>query len=331
MTGISFYMANLSLHPNLRMQAEWRIRDMDIDSFVKIVKNNVKERLGNGYHVTVCEKDKNNGVVYTGVKVEKEDSDISSIIYLNDQFKMHENGNITLSDVTDYIINVSKGKNPIADKKQLLNYDSVSKNIVFKLINTKWNSKLLKDVLRVEFLDLSVVFQCMLAGEFNGIAAMLVHNAHMKLWDVTVDELLEAAKKNTLQLMGCDFKSIKEVICEIMKEEVQGDFDYDTCMAGLEDSVPMYVLSNRYRVEGAACMLYPKILLDICEKLKSSFYIIPSSIHEVLILPSDNTSESREILAMIKEINDTQVSAEEILSYSLYYYDADRRGIEICD
>lgn len=48
------------------------------------MKNNVKERLGNGYHVTVCEKDKNNGVVYTGVKVEKEDSDISSIIYLND-------------------------------------------------------------------------------------------------------------------------------------------------------------------------------------------------------------------------------------------------------
>ena len=74
-------------------------------------------------------------------------------------------------------------------------------------------------------------------------------------------------------------------------------------------------------VEGAACMLYPKILLDICEILKNSFYIIPSSIHEVLILPSDNTSESREILAMIKEINDTQVSAEEILSYSLYYYD----------
>ena len=158
----------------------------------------------------------------------------------------------------------------------------------------------------------------MLAGEFKGIAAMLVHNAHMKLWDVTVDELLEAAKKNTLQLMGCDFKSIKEVICEIMKEEVQGDFDYDMCMAGLEDSVPMYVLSNRYRVEGAACMLYPKILLDICEILKNSFYIIPSSIHEVLILPSDNTSESREILAMIKEINDTQVSAEEILSYSYY-------------
>ena len=110
---------------------------MDIDSFAKIVKDNVKERLGSGYHVTVCKKDKNNGVVYTGIKVEKEDSDISPVIYLNGQFKMYKNGSITLSEVTDYVTNASKGKNPVVDRKQLMNYESVSKNIVFKLINSK--------------------------------------------------------------------------------------------------------------------------------------------------------------------------------------------------
>lgn len=303
---------------------------MDIDSFANIVKDNVKEQLGSSYHVTVCETDKNNGVVYTGVRVEKEDSDISPIVYLNNQFKMYENGTVTLPEITNYVTSASKEKSPAIDRKQFLNYDSVSEKIVFKLINTERNRELLEDIPHVEFLDLSVVFQCMLAGEVNGLAAMLVHNVHMKLWDVTVDDLFEAAKKNTLHLMGCEIKNMGEVLCEIMGEDAQGDFDYDACIAGFGASVPMYVLSNRYRVEGAVCMFYPEILSDICNMLKSSFYIIPSSIHEVLILPADSITESREIIEMIKEINDTQVAEEEILSYSLYYYDADCGGIKEC-
>ncbi|MDE6055174.1 MAG: hypothetical protein K2G55_15780 [Lachnospiraceae bacterium] len=83
------------------------------------------------------------------------------------------------------------------------------------------------------------------------------------------------------------------------------------------------MLSNKYRIEGATCVLYPMLLADICDKLKSSFYIIPSSIHEVLILPTDNTEEGENIRAIIKKVNDTQVALEDILSYSLYYYERD--------
>lgn len=83
----------------------------------------------------------------------------------------------------------------------------------------------------------------------------------------------------------------------------------------------MFVFSNQYKVEGASCILYPNVLHDFADTINSSFYIIPSSIHEVLLLPTKTTKESASILSMIQEINDTQVSVEEILSYSLYFYD----------
>ena len=100
-------------------------------------------------------------------------------------------------------------------------------------------------------------------------------------------------------------------------------------MEEIVNGVPMYVLSSRNRIDGAACILYPTLLADICDSLQSSFYIIPSSIHEVLVLPSDSTDDSAKIREMIKEINDTQVAAEEILSYSLYFYNRDGNRLYI--
>lgn len=169
----------------------------------------------------------------------------------------------------------------------------------------------------------------MLASDDYGMAAIRIHNVHMKLWDVTVNDLFEAAQKNTPWLMGYELKSMKDVLREIMESEQLEEADFDAYMAGIENGIPMYVLSNRYRVDGAACILYPTLPARICNRLESSFYIIPSSVHELLILPSDNTDDSDKIREMIKEINDTQVAAEEILSYSLYFYEREESRLYI--
>lgn len=244
-------------------------------------------------------------------------------------FKEYESGNATLSKITGSVASLGRMKNINVDMRRFLRYEDVEKKIVYKLVNTGRNCELLEDIPHINFLDLSVIFQCMLLGAPGGTASILIHNAHMKLWDVTVDDLIKAAKENTPHIMGSELKTMEDVMCEIMSEELPEDFDYDAVRAGMADSVPMYVLSNRYRVDGAACVLYPMLLSDICRALKSSFYIIPSSIHEVLVLPADNTDTGAEILAMIKEINDTQVKPEEILSYSLYYYDGGENRLSI--
>lgn len=217
----------------------------------------------------------------------------------------------------------------VTDIKPYLNFDSVRKNIVYRLINTKRNADLLEDIPHMEFLDLSIVFHCMVSQEETRYAAIRVHNLHMKLWDISVEELYQAAKKNTPQLLPYQLKSMAEVLRELEETENPEEYDYDRCMAELADSGPMYVLSNKSVVEGAACMLYPDIMRDISDTIDSSFFMIPSSVHELLILPAETLEGWEKVKNMLKEINDTQVEPEEILSYSLYYYDREEGKISI--
>lgn len=302
---------------------------MEFTSFTTLVREEVERRTGDNYRVRLNDVTKNNGVVLRGLTVMQDDSNISPTIYLNNYYEEYINGRATLINVVNDVMDTyHRNKvNQSVDMRYFLNYESVKQSIVYKLVNTEKNKTLLEDIPHIEFLDLSIVFQCLIAQEDLGTASILIHNVHIKLWDITVEELYREAKENTQRLQGYEIKSMTDVLCEIMKTEDLEEFDYEECKQELSDSVPMYVLSNKSRVEGAACMLYPNLIQDFADAIGSSFYIIPSSIHELLLLPAKEDRESREIKSMICEINDTQVSTEEILSYSLYFYDREEGKI----
>lgn len=302
---------------------------MEFTSFTALVREEVEKRAGERYKVRINDVRKNNGVILRGLTVMQDDSNISPTIYLNNYYEAYESGEATLVNVVNDVMDTyyRNKVNKSVDMRCFLNYECVKGHIVYKLINTEKNRDLLEDIPHVEFLDLSIVFQCMVVKESFGTASILIHNAHMKLWDIPVAELYRKAAENTQRIQGYEIKGMNDVICEIMRAENPEEFDYDACMAELADSVPLYVLSNKSRVEGAACLLYPDLIKDFAEALGSSIYIIPSSIHELLLLPVANADEIDEIKSMIKEINDTQVKREEVLSYSLYLYDRDEEKI----
>ena len=300
---------------------------MKIEDFMEKVKNSVIEKLGKEYQVTVCKSDKNNGVVCTGLRVQKNDCSVAPLIYLDEHFRQYKNGNTTLSSIVKYVVKESRKKSPCVDIQQYLIYENIRKNVVYRLVNTESNRDLLEDIPHLEFLDLSIIFRCTVAQEDIGPASILIHNVHMKLWDITIQELYQDAVMNTPRLEEYEIKSMTEVMREIMTEENSDGSGQDAYMEEFSDSVPLYVLSNKNRIEGAGCMLYPDLMKDFSDTIGSSFYIIPSSVHECLLLPPKEDVQGGEIRNMIKEINDTQVSVEERLSYSLYYYDKDKGRI----
>lgn len=302
---------------------------MEFANFTAIVRQEVEKRTGANYKVRISDVRKNNGVILSGLTVTQDDSNISPTIYLNDYYNEYENGRATLTNVVNDVLDTyNRNKvNRSIDMRCLLNYECVRKNVIYKLVNTEKNKELLEDVPHVEFLDLSIVFQYLIVNESFGTATILIHNAHMKLWDISLEELYRAARDNTQRIQKYEIKDMKEVICELMQSENPEGFDCEQYMTELSDSVPMYVLSNQNRVEGAACMIYPELIKDFATAVDSSFYIIPSSVHEVLLLPVDNVDESEEIKNMIREVNDSQVRLEEILSYSLYFYDKEEEKI----
>lgn len=294
---------------------------MGIERFAQDVKEDVKKRLGKGYEVTVHKVDRNNGVIRTGLCVKEDKAALSPVIYIDSHYDSYKKGRSTSADAADYVADVCKRKRPVVDIRRFLNYEGVKDSIVYKLVNTDKNRELLEDLPHLEFLDLSIVFQYLVEDGKTGTATILIHNAHAKLWGVSVEELHSAAVRNTPRLRGYEIKSMKQMLFETRQREASDkESEYD---------VPLYVLTNRHRTDGSVCILYPRLLKDFSDAAGSSFYIIPSSLHEVLLLPVNNTDKSAEIREMIREVNDTQLIQEEILSYSLYYYDREMDEIRI--
>lgn len=219
-------------------------------------------------------------------------------------------------------------KQDYVDMRQFLNYEAVKSNIVYKLINTERNKELLEDIPYIEFLDLSIVFQYLISKKESHLETLLIHNVHIKLWGVTVEELYRAAEENTQKLLPRELRNMADVMDEILEAEGTEEFFNGDCTAETESNKLMYVLSNQKGIEGAVCIMYPRLLKNFADKIGSSFYIIPSSIHEVLLLPSENPEDREKLKAMVREINDTQMEAGEILSYSLYWFDKNK--MEIC-
>lgn len=291
---------------------------MEFTNFTTLVQREVEKRAGENYRVKLNDVMKNNGVVLRGITLMQDDSNISPTIYLNPYYDAYENGDTTLGTVIDEVIDTYERNkiNRSIDMKFFLNYETVRSRIIFKLINTEKNQELLRDVPYIPFHDLSIVFQCLVSEERFGNASILIHNVHLQLWKVNARELYECALENTPLLQGYELADMNTVLEEM---KALGGID-DEEIEDMQQEVPMYVLSNKSRINGASCILYKDILKDFAMVVDKDLYVLPSSIHEVILLPSDGTQESDQLKEMVREINQSQVEKEEVLSDSVYYY-----------
>ena len=292
---------------------------MEFTNFTTLVRNEVEKRAGENYHVKLNDVVKNNGIILRGITLMQDDSNISPTIYLNPYYDAYENGETTLGTVIDEVIDTYERNkvNRSIDMRFFLDYDSVKTRITYKLINTEKNKELLNDIPHIPFHDLSIVFQCLISGERFGNATILIHNVHLQLWKVNARELYERAMENTPILQGYDVTDMNTVLEEMRAFEGIEDTEYEE---DIQQQVPMYVLSNKSRVHGAACILYPDILKDFATVVEKDLYVLPSSIHEVILLPAEGTEDSEQLKSMVHEINESQVEDEEVLSDSVYFY-----------
>ena len=199
-------------------------------------------------------------------------------------------------------------------------------NIVAMLINAEANKERLKDMPHrmVEGLDLAIVYKIIFKKDSEGITSSDINNGMMAMLRVTEDELYTIAMKNTKECYAPDIKSMTETLNEMMKEPQD-----------IVEDIPetLFILSNETRQFGAISMLYPEVLKEFCEeKMIGGVFVIPSSIHEVLLMIADkNKADVGYIKQMIKEVNNENVSEVERLSDSLYYYDVATDTLRIAE
>lgn len=193
-------------------------------------------------------------------------------------------------------------------------YASVATDIFAKLINTKEHLNELASIPNRSVLDLSLIAYCFENNDPDG-SEIPVTGEMLKAWNISEDKLFEDAVRNTRALMGEKVSPMHEVINELLGsiDSLQPEIEEDRAM-------PMYVFSNLWRWNGALCMLFSDTLQEMADMLGSDLYVIPSSIHEVILVPVGKGICRGELDNMVREINRTELKPEDVLSDHTYIF-----------
>lgn len=277
----------------------------EFENFAEKIKRGMQEYCGKNYVVELNEVRKNNGTVYHGITIIGEGENMSPTIYVDELYTEYKKG-IALGEILKRVIDVyekHKIREPL-DMSFLLDYDWVKERVVYKLIGYEKNKEMLREVPHIRFLDMAVVFYCRILHDTFGSAAVLVKNELCRMWHMETEDLYAYAEQNTPRLLPQKLMDLKEL------------------NGGNEIwNLKMYVLTNQQKRFGAGSILYSGMVEEIAEMIGTSFWILPSSVHEVILLPQSKGISGNCLKEMVAEVNKTQLSDEEILTDSVYYYD----------
>jgi len=292
---------------------------MNYQQFVIVVKNKVALALGDGMSLNIHTALKNNGVERVGLTISDKRINISPTIYLEEYYKQFQDG-FDMKDIIASILDVYQEVKfeHTWQIHTVKDFEIMRSKIVYKLIHAKKNESLLKNMPYIAYLDFAIVFYILFEVDDSGTATIPITHELIQLWDVSVDEVQQCAFCNAPSLLPASFKPMQIVIDELMGTNLSEQ-------EAIEDL--MFVLTNSLRSFGAACILYDGMLDKISEEIGENFYILPSSIHEMIIVPESNSPSREHLNEMITEVNQTQVDEEEFLSACVYYYDRTTRTL----
>lgn len=284
--------------------------------FYESVAESVSEVLGSEVIVEIQEVTKVN-LSLDGLTIRKRNESIAPTIYLNQYFNQFNDGR-TMDDIVKDIIRVYENNQPenimdVFKTEDFYDFDKMKEKIVLKVINTERNLDLLEQVphLDMEGLGLSVVFYVsIMTGEQS--AGILIKNEHLRLWEKKVSDLISLAEINTNRMHAFTIKSINEVL--------SGMFGFEEDL--ITDGPAFYVLTDENMTFGASQLYLKDKIREFAKQQDCDVYILPSSIHELLLLRADFPNlEPSYLKEMVYQVNSTQVSEEEFLFDGAYKFE----------
>lgn len=272
---------------------------------------------------------KNNGVVFSGIIIRDNSSNMAPCICTEGLYYDYQNGHKDMDGVIDSVLELYEKIKPEEsfDVSKVLDYSKARYNLNGRLVNTEKNRELLKELPHRDFFDLSLLYFVDVTHDGDlGCASIRVTNDHMKMWGLTEDDLYRQFRENMEQDDRSELLPIADVLAEAescLPENTGAAYD-DMCM------MPMYVLSNTRKLDGAVEILNERAMEKAAETIGDDFYILPSSIHETILIPAmGNWDRVDELAAMVSCVNSSEVLDIEILSNHVYRYCRQSRQVEL--
>ena len=184
--------------------------------------------------------------------------------------------------------------------------------------------------------DLAITYHVAVGKNQDGLSSMLITNEMMKEYGVTQEQIHEDAMKSSPRVMVPEVSSIGVLIDEIYQKNILmlTPDEREMLLETLQESSEMptfFVVTNTERIDGAGVIFYPEFMDNMGELLGNDFFILPSSIHQMLVLPDDGQVDAEMLRDMVKEVNATQVAPAERLTNDVYHFDTKDHVFEKAD
>lgn len=272
----------------------------------------VKEDIGTECTVHFRKIEKNNGVVLQAVEIIDPKMKVKPLIYIDGLIKRVEAGEIGLQDAARGIVDIYMNAKDSCDMdfREVtfgISKEYILENVVYQVINFDKNAGRLADMPHKKLLDLAAIYRVVVNGA-NGNASFAIWQTLCDAFAITEEELDAAARRNTERAGFC-VKSMEAICAEILGIPEESS----------EPVLNIWVITNPSKINGAAVMLYNRCFDSLAEKMESDLYVLPSSIHEVIAVPTKDMNPD-ELRDMVHSVNTGEVSDDEILGYNVYRY-----------
>ncbi len=283
---------------------------MDYETFKEELTSELEALGYSRESITFAETQKNNGVTNRTLTV-RNDLPIAPNINLEHFIEEHSNGR-EVTDIASAIDGLIKSQPDFSNVDFSMTWDRVKDNIVYVLVNGDTNEDLLNRAPHIRFLDFAMIYK--IDTNFINIPGFItVDDKLMDTLGVGPRELLFVALDNTPKLMPAYVESLKNVMAGIINVPVGDELD----LGGPD----ILVASNKGKNYGASAMLYSDFATMLGEKGIEDCYVLPSSIHECLMVYDSEGTSKEDLENMVREVNASDcVSDVEFLSNKVYLY-----------
>lgn len=297
------------------------------ERFIEAVENKVKEELGCRYNVSIIKVIKNNNLCLQGLTIRINGCNVAPTIYLNDFYKDYIDGR-GFDDIVQNVLKVYKN----FDKDMLpvnnsFNWYYIKDHVILRLVNYDLNKEtFIKEKVphKVVFDNLAVTFNVLVGISKAGIQSFRINKQIFDDLVVDINTIYVSALLNTQKYFKPTIRNMHEIIASMLAPAGMDDDEYAELFDKIspnEGRGEMFVLSNESGIYGATALLYPDIIKEFAETMNTDLYILPSSIHEViLLLDYGREYSNNKLKEMVKEVNISQVPEEDILGDNVYMY-----------
>ena len=296
---------------------------MYYEEFKARIYSMVRDEFGSDTGVTLKPVRKNNGVILDGLTIMPQGKCIAPTIYINQYYGRYREG-LSLDAIVRIILEENRHYSvdyPI-DVDEFLKYDSLKDRIRFRLVNYSMNEELLVDVPHKRFLDLAKTYYYEIRDSRFPSAFCTIRHSDIERWNISEEELNETADVNMLVFAPPPIYTLREMV-DLLAH------DSDAAREVPDPVVPMYILTSESRCFGASAMLYDNVFSEFDGLIEEDLFVLPSSVHEVIVTPAPGGFSGFELEHMVTEINKECVPDYEVLSNRVYCYDREKDELRL--